>query len=123
MCVTRWRRERGKCYACNEWKSQCHIPHVKNDCPRTCGTCNAVTPDTTPPLPTTQMPPTTTVSSTAPPTMAPTAPPPCKDEQCVESWLKSFGTCHSCADFAEDYCGRDELFMKSCPKSCKICMD
>merc|ERR1719197_1819412 len=69
------------------------------------------------------MPPTTTVSSTMPPTQPPTAPPKCKDEQCVQSWLKSFGVCHKCADFAEDYCGRDELFMQSCPKSCRICVD
>jgi len=123
LCVTRWRRERGKCFACNEWKSSCHLAHFRHDCPRTCGTCKSEHPDTTPPLPSTPMPPTTTVSSTMPPTEPPTAPPPCKDEQCVGSWLKSFGTCHKCADFAEDYCGRDELFMKSCPKSCKICMD
>merc|ERR1719329_1761781 len=76
-----------------------------------------------PPLPTTYMPPTTTVSATMPPTEPPTPPPPCKDDQCVQSWLKSFGVCHKCADFAEDYCGRDELFMKSCAKSCQICVD
>merc|ERR1712232_1269908 len=67
------------------------------------------------------MPPTTTVASTVPPTEPPT-PPPCEDEKCVQSWLKSFSVCRKCADFAEDYCGRDELFIKSCPKSCKVCM-
>merc|ERR1719337_232991 len=63
--------------------------------------------------------PTTTKSTTLPPTMAPTKPPKCEDSQCVESWLKSFNVCHKCPDFAEDYCGRDELFMQSCPKSCR----
>jgi hypothetical protein len=121
QCVTRWRFLRGKCYACNEWKKYCDKKFFRHDCPRTCGLCQSNEPQTTPPLPTTPMPPTTTVSSTMPPTMPPTQPPKCEDEQCVESWLKSFNTCHKCADFAEDYCGRDEAFMKSCPKSCRIC--
>merc|ERR1719199_403149 len=93
QCVTRWRYERGKCFACDEWKKHCNEDFFRADCPRTCGICQAASPDTTPPLPSTRMPPTTTVSSTMPPTSPPTTPPPCKDSQCVESWLKSFGSC------------------------------
>jgi hypothetical protein len=122
QCVTRWRYERGKCYACNEWQNSCSLDHFAHDCPRTCGLCQASAPATTPPLPTTPMP-TTTLSTTMPPTIAPTKPPKCEDSGCVESWLKSFNVCHKCSDFAEDYCGRDELFMQSCPKSCRICVD
>jgi len=120
QCVTRWRYERGKCYACDEWKNFCNKDFFAHDCPRTCGLCQADGLQTTPPLPVTQMP-TTTVVSTMPPTNIPTAQPKCKDHQCVDSWLKRFGVCHKCKDFAEDYCGRDEEFMKSCPKSCKMC--
>merc|ERR1719313_235054 len=122
QCVTRWRYERGKCFACSEWQNSCNLDHFANDCPRTCGLCQADAPDTTPPLP---APPkiTTTVAVTEPPPPPPTKPPPCEDHECVDSWLKSFGVCHKCSDFAEDYCGRDELFMQSCRKSCRMCVE
>merc|ERR1719174_3224782 len=55
QCVTRWRYERGKCYACNEWQNSCSLDHFAHDCPRTCGLCQASAPATTPPLPTTPM--------------------------------------------------------------------
>lgn len=123
QCVTRWRYERGKCFACKEWKGFCKKDFFAHDCPRTCGLCQATQPQTTPPLPATPVPPKTTLAPTMPPTGPPTPPPKCEDDTCVASWKKSFGKCHKCPDFAEDYCGRDELFMKSCPKSCRICVD
>jgi hypothetical protein len=123
QCVTRWRYERGKCFSCKEWSNNCDKDFFRHDCPRTCGMCSSNEPETTPPLPTTHMPPTTTQKVTMPPTMPPTKPPPCEDYECVDSWLKTFGVCHKCSDFAEDYCGRDESFMKSCPKACRICVD
>lgn len=123
QCVSRWRYERGKCFSCSEWKGHCGKDFFAHDCPRTCGLCKANGPDTTPPLPKPPVPAATTLAPTMPPTSPPTRPPKCQDDRCVMSWLKSFGKCHKCEDFAADYCGRDELFMKSCPKSCKICVD
>jgi len=123
QCVTRWKYERGKCYACNEWKSHCGKDFFAHDCPRTCGKCKSIKPEPTEPPPTTKNPPTTTQAPTAPPPSPSTPPPKCEDDRCVKSWLKSTGACLKCADFAGDYCGRDQLFMKSCPKSCKICVD
>jgi hypothetical protein len=122
QCVTKWRFERGKCFSCDEWKNFCSETFFAHDCPRTCGMCKADGIETTPPLPTTPVL-TTTASSTMPPTERPTMPPACEDSKCVESWLQINNVCHKCSDYAEDYCGRDEGFMKSCPKSCRICSD
>mmetsp|Transcript_161360 Transcript_161360/g.286099 ORF Transcript_161360/g.286099 Transcript_161360/m.286099 type:complete len:1355 (+) Transcript_161360:74-4138(+) len=123
QCVTRWRLTRGACFVCSDWAAHCGEEHFAHDCPRTCGMCVAEGPETTPPLPTTPMPLTTTELVTQPPTEPPTTPPPCEDQDCVQGWLKSFGVCYKCSEFAADYCGRDEQFMKSCPKSCRICSD
>jgi hypothetical protein len=124
MCVTRWQHQRGKCFSCDEWKSHCDEDFFAHDCPRTCGMCKADGPDTTPPLPVTIMPPTTTLAPTMPPTEPPTAKPAeCEDEKCVVGWLEKYGECHKCRDFAEDYCGHDEVFMQSCRRSCHMCFD
>lgn len=45
----------------------------------------------------------------------------CKDSACIKSWLATTGKCFQCEDFASDYCGNDDAFMESCPKSCKLC--
>lgn len=46
---------------------------------------------------------------------------PCVDSECIDTWQKATGKCFKCEDFAEDYCGNDADFMRSCPKSCKLC--
>lgn len=122
-CVAKWYQESGKCYACTEWAAFCADEFFAKDCPQTCGTCKAsqnidsaasAMVVVTPPATTT----TTTVHIS---TTLPTAPPVCEDAECVESWMTEFGNCYSCKEFAEEFCGRDEAFMKSCPKSCNMC--
>lgn len=72
-------------------------------------------------MPTTAAPQTTTTTTTLT-TEAPTPlPPVCEDNECVDSWLKSFGKCYKCHEFADDYCGKDVSFMESCVKTCKMC--
>merc|ERR1719409_194543 len=51
-----------------------------------------------------------------------TAPPVCRDQDCVEGWMRSSGRCYHCAEHAEEYCGRDPVFRQSCPVSCKLCL-
>merc|ERR1719343_1828680 len=50
------------------------------------------------------------------------APEDCEDDECVSPWLQSTGTCFKCQDFAQEFCGRDAEFVKSCPKSCRQCI-
>jgi len=60
-------------------------------------------------------------STTAAPTTTTKEAPPCEDADCIESWYQSFGQCFKCSEYADTYCGKDALFMQSCPKSCKLC--
>eukprot|EP00929_Paragymnodinium_shiwhaense_P079807 TRINITY_DN415_c0_g1_i6.p1 TRINITY_DN415_c0_g1~~TRINITY_DN415_c0_g1_i6.p1 ORF type:complete len:801 (+),score=212.92 TRINITY_DN415_c0_g1_i6:77-2479(+) len=122
-CVSSWMTNFGKCYGCSEYANMCDVdPAFKADCPRTCGTCSAVEPETS-------MIPlnmevedmilnTTTTTTTMPPV---TKAPKCEDAACVDAWMKKSGKCYQCGDFAEEFCGRDEEFMKSCPRTCKSC--
>merc|ERR1719235_2479008 len=74
---------------------------------------------TQPPHAKTTAPPTTTTTTTTEATTP--LPPQRKDSECVDSWVKEHGKCFRCENFADEYCGRDEEFMKSCPASCKLC--
>jgi hypothetical protein len=117
QCVAKWHRDMGQCYSCSEWPKYCDKPFFKADCPLTCGLCQAET--TEPPQAATTAPPTTTTTTTTEATTP--VPPVCKDSECVDMWVKEHGKCYKCENFAEEYCGRDEEFMKSCPASCKLC--
>jgi len=119
QCVSKWHAETGQCYPCQDWTTFCSEDYFASDCPLTCGKC--VGPGTTTLVPTTAAPQTTTTTTTLT-TEAPTPlPPVCEDNECVDSWLKSFGKCYKCHEFADDYCGKDVSFMESCVKTCKMC--
>jgi len=117
QCVAKWHRDMGQCYSCGEWPKYCDKAFFKADCPHTCGLCHAKT-TTPPPAVTTAEPTTTTTTTTQPPTPVP---PVCRDSECVDAWVKEHGKCFKCENFADEYCGRDEEFVKSCPLSCKLC--
>jgi len=117
QCVAKWHRDMGQCYSCTEWPKYCGEAFFRADCPHTCGLCEAET--TEPPQAATTAPPTTTTTTTTEVTTP--VPPVCKDSECVDSWVKEHGKCFRCENFADEYCGRDEEFMKSCPASCKLC--
>jgi len=119
-CVTQWHKDSGRCFACSEYPAMCTLPEFAQDCPRTCGLCRSVIAVTTPPLPTTPLPPTTLTTSTT--TVAKLTPQPaCEDAKCVMRWHEKERKCFKCSDWAADFCGYDEDFTSSCPKSCKMC--
>jgi hypothetical protein len=120
-CISEWKIKFGKCYGCAEYANMCEIDDaVKADCPRTCQTCNADERRTTRApmkLEISQ----TTISTTTTTQPVVTAAPKCEDQECVIDWMRKRGKCYQCQEFAEEFCGRDEEFMKSCPKTCKTC--
>lgn len=120
-CVTSWKKKYGKCFACADWPAFCdEKPVFKADCPLTCGVCKPEAINTQPPMQimveSTEATTTTTTTTTI------TAPPPCEDEECVGAWLNNTGKCYKCSDFAEEFCGRDQNFMESCPRTCRTCI-
>jgi len=123
-CVTSWRTSSGKCFGCAEFANMCEVDlNFKADCPRTCGTCVADHASTSMiPLSmnVVEMMNTSTTTTTTS-IAALTDEPKCEDEECVEPWLKAEGKCYRCSEFAEEFCGRDADFMKSCPRTCKLC--
>lgn len=100
-CVGEWLRKTGQCRACRDWPVHCNETAFRRDCPMTCGLCGgapnvekAVVEDAR----------------------------KCEDDACIEPWRKDAGgQCLKCSEFAADYCGNDEVFMKSCPLSCGLC--
>eukprot|EP00929_Paragymnodinium_shiwhaense_P079802 TRINITY_DN415_c0_g1_i1.p1 TRINITY_DN415_c0_g1~~TRINITY_DN415_c0_g1_i1.p1 ORF type:complete len:862 (+),score=177.61 TRINITY_DN415_c0_g1_i1:77-2662(+) len=122
-CVTNWKVNFGKCWGCEGFQNMCEVdPHYAMDCPRTCGRCKAPAAlnDTAPVISRLveyQTTPTTTTTSLE----VMTDPPPCRDRDCVESWMQTTGKCYKCHEWADEYCGRDKAFMASCPLTCKQC--
>lgn len=106
QCITEWERETGQCFSCEDYSGRCAEPDVARDCPVTCGLCGKG-----------GLPPADASTTAAPQRTAGK----CKDEPCVMHWKKDLGVCIPCEDYAEDYCGTDEQFMASCPKSCQLC--
>jgi hypothetical protein len=118
-CVMKWQLEYGKCFRCDQRSSFCGDKEFAEDCPRTCGLCQATSKDKAEePRFVPQTSPSPKSTTTEP---AFTVPPPCKDSDCVDHWLKETEECYKCHDFAETFCGRDEEFTKACPRSCKMC--
>jgi hypothetical protein len=119
ICIVKWKRQTGTCFACKDSPAFCNETFFANDCPATCGKC--VPRETTTPKPTPLIT-TSTTTTTLPPTEPPTPiPPVCEDADCVESWQQEYGNCWSCRAFGDQYCGSDAGFRASCPRSCKLC--
>jgi len=123
-CVTSWKIEAGKCWSCPEWKSMCgEDAGFTADCPMTCGTCQSELDEPQYHLKVEDLTKTTTTTTTSILLVeALTATGECEDSECVDHWLQETGKCFKCNDFAEEFCGRDEHFMKACPRSCKSCV-
>mmetsp|Transcript_65061 Transcript_65061/g.155366 ORF Transcript_65061/g.155366 Transcript_65061/m.155366 type:complete len:1258 (+) Transcript_65061:107-3880(+) len=120
-CVAKWYEETGQCFECAAYATHCHEDYFKADCPATCHTCEALTREVATSAPA-EAPATTTTTTTTTTTAAmPTAPKKCEDKECVEAWLDMHGECFKCQDFAQEFCGKDVLFMESCPRSCRMC--
>jgi len=102
-CIAKWMEETGQCYQCTEAAAKCADPHVKQDCPVTCGLCS----------------PEVTDSDDVDNKRLPSK--PCEDNVCIDGWLAKHGTCYKCEDFAADYCGHDKDVMLACPKTCRLC--
>jgi len=116
QCVEEWKRTTGQCFECAQWPSRCNETAFRNDCPKTCGLC---APDGL-----------STESADAAldanlegeqEEELAEENSDCKDDECVESWLESTGKCFHCEEFAAEYCGVDDAFRASCPKSCRMC--
>eukprot|EP00929_Paragymnodinium_shiwhaense_P093228 TRINITY_DN5336_c0_g1_i5.p1 TRINITY_DN5336_c0_g1~~TRINITY_DN5336_c0_g1_i5.p1 ORF type:complete len:1589 (-),score=479.18 TRINITY_DN5336_c0_g1_i5:214-4980(-) len=124
-CITSWLKNYGKCYGCQEFANMCKVDSVfRADCPRTCGECIAKKPRTTGAPINMRVERNMIVSSTTTTTTPVmfTAEPRCEDQECVETWLQTKGKCFACSEFAEEFCGRDADFMRSCPRTCKLCL-
>mmetsp|Transcript_53800 Transcript_53800/g.155263 ORF Transcript_53800/g.155263 Transcript_53800/m.155263 type:complete len:1153 (-) Transcript_53800:106-3564(-) len=106
QCVGSWLRASGQCFQCKEWPSRCDEAEFKADCPLTCGVCKPSAEE---------------IEDSEDDDEPASA--DCEDSECIESWKDSTGKCFKCEDFADDYCGVDADFMKSCPKSCKLCSE
>jgi len=120
QCVTQWHIKDGQCHACADWPKMCSEDFFKADCPKTCEVCKSDGEATEPP-PVTTLPPEPSTTTTTTTMELPTPPPICQDNECVDTWVKKFGKCYRCKDFAAEYCGKDEDFMASCPRSCNTC--
>jgi len=92
---------------------------ARTSCKKTCGMCED-TESSTPPPP---VPPREESAPPPPPQSSAKEEEVCEDSECVESWRKTFGKCIKCDEFKDTYCGKDALFMQSCPKSCKLCSE
>jgi hypothetical protein len=121
-CIVSWKLKYGKCYGCSEFPNMCNVdPGFTADCPRTCGACEASeSRSTMAPVAKVEL---TSVTTTTTTTNALAVPhQKCEDQACVLTWLQKKGKCFQCKDFADDFCGRDEDFTKSCPRTCKQCI-
>lgn len=125
-CSAFFQKLTGGCVVCSEWPSLCGSPQFDADCPMTCGLCEtgrkaasmevSNMPVAVPMVVSTS----TTTTTTTPPPDVYTA--PCKDHECVDHWLEKTGQCFQCSDYADEYCGRDQIFTTACPRSCRMCI-
>jgi len=122
QCIVKWYEEIGQCYECFAYATHCDEDFFKADCPATCGLCKSDTLKIGASAPAETVATTIATTTTTTTTPAATMPPKCEDAPCITAWLETHGECFKCPDFAADFCGKDTLFMESCPRTCKMCV-